>query len=120
MSKKDMSTDTFIDVLKHIKDQANSIDESIADKSPISDQIMKAHKRSKDAKRNNYLYSFGNDQFAEVKSYSYLNAKSGRLTNGDLKNMDFMDLIRFLLYIVEGRSQNPNNPYAKYDPARSM
>lgn len=77
---------------------------------------MISHKRDENrAKRRGYISSFGNNGL--VKSYAYLDAKSGNLLRSDFEGMDFIDLLRYLFYILDGRNSNPNN---KYNPAKSL
>ena len=88
------------------------------DACPILESMI-THKREENrAKRNGYISSFGNNGL--VKSYAYLDAKSGNLLRSDLENMDFIDLLRYLFYILDGRRSNPKNNFAKYDPAKSL
>ena len=102
---------------KH-KSLTETLDDAILENAcPLLEGMIKSNRREKDAKRNGYYYS--NNAY-EVKSYEFLDANSGNLLPYMFKDMDFVDVLRYLFYIIDGRANNPQNKYAKYNPSKSM
>ncbi len=100
------------------KSLTEQLDDAILENAcPLLDGMIKTNRREKNAKRNGYFY--GNDAY-EVKSYEFLDAHSGNLLPYMFKDMDFMDILHYLFYILDGRSKNPENKYNKYNPAKVM
>ena len=66
-------------------------------------------------KKRGYIHSFGNKNNYEVKSYAFLDAHSGNLLPYMFEGMDFMGVLNYLFYKLDGGSANPDNKYTEND-----